>query len=118
MNSTDFYNPFNFNSQFRTNNANTTEAMISARIIEISDKVKVKYYKLPKVSIYYDLIEYHKYRDSRTIAEVENVKLIQKGVFELRDFGNVELFFPYCPELNQQVFIEPVGEGKVKIVKI
>ena len=27
MNSTDFYNPFNFNSQFRTNNANTIETM-------------------------------------------------------------------------------------------
>ena len=98
--------------------------MISARIIEISDKVKVKYYKLPKVSIYYDLIEYHKYRDSRTIAEVENI-LHYHNLYKKDHMSHKVYYYDNNGvvnwkklKLNQQVFIELTKNGKCKIVKI
>jgi hypothetical protein len=79
--------------------------MIPAKIIDISDKVKVMYLK-------------SKYDSFHTIAEVENAwfnKILKWWCITAYD-GEVD----YAKELslNQSCFIEPTTEGKCKIVKL
>jgi len=75
--------------------------MIPAKIIEISDKVTVKYGDI--------------------IAEVENVKFVNDILnimlnYFIIKFSNGNCFEPL--KLNQQVFIEPTENGKCVIIKI
>jgi hypothetical protein len=101
--------------------------MIPARIIEITDKVVVEYWKLPKPNIenVHDSftpnfkgyrIAYRRYMQSRTIAEVENAEMSMnfiEHVIEMNDDLYCHLF-----KIGEQVFIEPTSEGKCKIIKI
>ena len=113
--------------------------MIPAKIIEISDKVLVEYYELPEpnnddliLRYYYDENgeeqyewrpdapeeindRYKAYEASKFIAEVENVRFSEDDQWWAY-INYMPLNYPLS--LNQQVFIEPTTEGKVKIVKL
>lgn len=115
--------------------------MIPAKIIEISDKVKVIYdtmlepnpddfeigYDFEHEGTVYDEVKYnqaiHIYESSRTIAEVENVDKIKNDFFYYQvhyteNIGREKYYNTEPLYLNQSCFIEPTTEGKCKIVKI
>lgn len=79
--------------------------MIPARIISISDnKVMIEYEKETSLTYVKD------------IAEVENV---EKGkMFQRYKWFYTGDFSPQLLFINQTIFIEPISEGKCKIVKI
>ena len=107
--------------------------MIPARIISIDDKVIVEWYNLPEPSakIYTMPIYYDKalkaYLASKTIAEVENVRIVCRPFSSANDWflkgAQAPISRPHVYRrnrlsLNQTVFIEPIENNKVKIVKI
>ncbi len=87
--------------------------MIPARIISISDKVMVEYWKpLPSFSTKKLGVEI------RAIAEVENIVTETFFDYETQAICSVKIFRGDVLKVGMQVFIEPTSEGKAKIVKI
>ena len=111
--------------------------MIPAKIISIDDKVMVEWPPEPdKHSFFtilgrFDSIFYEsaikRYKLERTIAEVENVRIVCRPFSSANDWflkgAQAPISRPHVYRrnrlsLNQTVFIEPIENNKVKIVKI
>jgi hypothetical protein len=98
--------------------------MIPAKIIEISDKVLVKYYTglepVDKSTCSEGdktiSLMWSKYESSKVIAEVENA--IKWSSFIGVNILENDIWTPRELELNQPCLIEPTTEGKCKIVKL
>ena len=111
--------------------------MIEAKIISIDDKVMVEWPPEPekfdiKNMIFDVQAEVLKrsviaYDESKTIAEVENVRIVCRPFSSANDWflkgAQAPISRPHVYRrnrlsLNQTVFIEPIENNKVKIVKI